>query len=390
MKIRKNIFKIYLIILLHIILTNCFYDGYGQRWLNQDNQLCEHDYCCNNSPCLITGFFVGKDFIFLGSKDGIYRSEDSGNKYKKIFPGESYDFGSEDFSLEALFINQFQVTEKKIYVASNNGLFISIDAGESYSRITTEEGLGHNIINGISIFNDTIYAATEAGLSISDDGGSNFINQTTNEGLPENKVLNISVDNNTITLITSQGLSISIDNGNTYSLIKTENIDPDFEYWDDDKERGKIINSYLNGNIIISSLKYSAYGEITLYISRDYGNSFQEMVEKYGLNLRIHNIFALENNYYLSSYNGLFISTDGSKTFSRYDEENGLGCEYISAVTEYNGVIFVITEGYTRNYYPNIEDIKIREIRRFLSISYDGGESFINKEIKLYTKANYY
>jgi hypothetical protein len=353
-------------------------DGFREKF---DNSYCDYEPCCDWNPCFKRGFFVENNKIYIANTKKIFKSENSGKSYEKIFPMPSYYFtGYYHFSSKDLVINQFQVKENNIYIASNNGLFISNNSGASFYRKTTEDGLGHNIINSIDVAGDTILAATEAGLSISNDGGTNFSNKTTNEGLIENVVLKISADGNTIAIITEQGLSVSTDNGNTFTLNKTEDFNPDFDYGDWDPNSGKILYTYVKENNIFVRLRFNEMVKPTLYFSEDNGNSFTKKAKDYGLNKTIHNIFVSNNSFYLASYNGLFISVDGGNTFSRYNEKNGLGCEYISAVTVYEDVIYALVEGYTRNFHPEHD---FEEMRRFVSISYDGGKFFTNKEIKL-------
>ena len=152
--------------------------------------------------------------IYIATKKGIAKTIDA-SFFTVIDPATL----TQD-DIKGLAINSLGV----ITVATNNGVFISIDGGATFSNKTTADGLGNNtVINVFYDKNDILYAATDGGLSISIDGGATFSNKTTADGLGGNKTYDVWADgdNNIYISLKDNGVSISTDNGVTFSTVTT-------------------------------------------------------------------------------------------------------------------------------------------------------------------------
>jgi hypothetical protein len=78
------------------------------------------------------------------------------------------------------------VVGTNIYVAGEDGLYISTNSGTSFSKKTTSDGLGSNNVYSVLVAGSTIWVGTAGGVSKSTDGGAYFTNYTTSDGLADN------------------------------------------------------------------------------------------------------------------------------------------------------------------------------------------------------------
>ena len=109
-------------------------------------------------------------YIGSGSTDGrVFRSTDAGNSWTMY---NSNLTNQEILSITAL-------SEKTLYVGTDNGVFCSRDGGESWTETNT--GIINTHIEDLVFFRNALYATTDDGIVKSADDGNSWI--PVNEGL---------------------------------------------------------------------------------------------------------------------------------------------------------------------------------------------------------------
>ncbi|MBU1923123.1 MAG: hypothetical protein KJ710_02530, partial [Candidatus Omnitrophica bacterium] len=176
--------------------------------------------------------------VFIAAETGVYKKIDSG--WKRVFVTRTeeaeYDSDSADAAESAIRpVNSIYVKDKKIFLATDSGIFTSNDKGESWSRFESG-GLLSQKINRLVILdsqtqysssavekdiafarlNNILFAATDKGIFIFND--KDEIWQALYKGMDADRASSIAVDNkNRIWAATDKGLYT----GNT-SVIASE------------------------------------------------------------------------------------------------------------------------------------------------------------------------
>jgi len=260
-------------------------------------------------------------------------------------------------------IYQVYFDGSKIYAATDGGLSISSDGGNTFVNKTTANGLGANPVTNIYVYGSMIYAftgnfssniKTQYGLSISSDGGNTFTHKTTANGLGSNLLYGLTVSNSKVYVATGQGLSISSDGG--YSFVNKTTSD------------GLGDNS--TSDVYVDGLKVYVATNGGLSVSTDGGNTFVNKTTANGLgdNL-IRRIVVNNSTMYVGTNGGLSISTDGGNTFVNKTTANGLGGNNVMGIYSNGSTIYATTK--------MLSGFSI--MGSGLSISTDGGNTFVNK-----------
>jgi len=134
------------------------------------------------------------NLIYIGSRDGIYVSKDSGNTIKKL------KSNSEVISIELQLDNP-----DVIYIASKDKVFKSIDAGENWGDITGPLEDIHRVRISRSDPN-ILYASTFNGVFRSDDYGETWVDRTGNLKAKNIQIVEIHPENPDIAFIGHSGL----------------------------------------------------------------------------------------------------------------------------------------------------------------------------------------
>ena len=112
------------------------------------------------------------NLVFLATSDGVFRSEDLGENFKKVYSVFGHEENSEDETddnddengiskIRQIIFNG--LNNKKIYLASDEGVFISLDDTKSWQRLPAA-GLISSSINSIQFINSRLFAATDKGV----------------------------------------------------------------------------------------------------------------------------------------------------------------------------------------------------------------------------------
>jgi BNR/Asp-box repeat. len=279
-------------------------DG-GSTWTNRSNV----NGLVSNS---VKSVAVLGSTIYAATDCGLAISKTGGSNWKNITTANG---------LASSTINCVLASGSNVYAATSKGLSVSTDGGSSWINYTTS---GYPV-NDIAVSGSTICAATYGGLSVSTNNGNSWTNYTTAEGLGSNFVNGVAISDSTICAATEQGVSISTDRGNTWTNFTTAN--------------GLVY--YSASRVAISgSTIYAVAGNGDLSISTNGGNSWARL-DVFG---RVRNALVSDSTVYIAG-DGIRISSDGRNSWMTYDYDNGLGSDYIYAVTVSGSTIYAATSG---------------------------------------------
>ena len=272
----------------------------------------------------ITSMLFAQGYVFVGTRDGVFRTSDSGNSWIDL-PGtnDTINYGTVRGLCEKDGIIYAGVT-----LQFNSTVYKSTDRGETWVR--SGNGLPGNLtfINSLASSGNNIIAATDEGMYYSSDNGDNWYVS----GFPVDFVEDMSASD-----------------GHVYAIRQFVGI-----YRSDDDG----VNWYLILNAVADHISMAAYNS-HVYVgsffnaciySPNYGNSW---FESYGFppESAVFGFGTVDDNMVLagtdvsSSY--IYSSTDGGSNFFPYSE--GLGpnavTEFLTASdtfmfagTDYNGV----------------------------------------------------
>ena len=138
---------------------------------------------------------VGNTVFYIGSgfADGpVLRSTDAGNSWRM------FNTGLSDQNVLSIVV----VSEKTLYVGTDNGVFRSRDGGESWMKTNT--GIINTHIEDLIFFRNALYAVTDDGIVKSADGGNSWVPM--NDGL-----------------IASDGATLTVSGGKLYTATNETN-----------------------------------------------------------------------------------------------------------------------------------------------------------------------
>jgi len=148
----------------------------------------------------------GNDYIYAATSSGLSRRINTGG-FTTV--------------LSSVSVADIFVEGTNVYVATNNGVYVSNDNGTTFSSpFQIANGLLSNNITAIFFKDGIMYAGTDSGISISTNGGLNWVSYNTgNSELPDNLIQAISVVNNFIYVGTPKGLAVTNLGGDSFTTI---------------------------------------------------------------------------------------------------------------------------------------------------------------------------
>jgi|GEM_PF-183585 len=148
---------------------------------------------------------------------GVFRSRDLGKTWERIFvtsvevgDASNTDNGIEREDTDEMFTSSERVTaitlkENKVLLGTKNGVYQSEDGGKNWLRLT-QVGLGNSEINHFFLYQDLLYAATEKGLFVFSEKEKSW--KEASSGLTEGRVTYVSGNPEALSLwaTTSKGI----------------------------------------------------------------------------------------------------------------------------------------------------------------------------------------
>ncbi|MFH1458011.1 MAG: hypothetical protein ABIG31_02445 [Candidatus Omnitrophota bacterium] len=218
--------------------------------------------------------------IYIGSSDGVFKSEDAGSSWNRIFSA-----GGRKKEVNFLFFDPTSLN--KLYAATSQGLFYSDDAAEDWRQIFTGKHSSEKECTAVAVLSSGIFLGTKKGLFMSRDMGRTWHKARGQMG--DTPILAISGYNlrpNDIFVAALDGAFKTQDAGTNWEKIFTvhpvENGDngQNGEEDGDEEERFSEIR-YISVDPDNSNEIYLATAN-GIYLSRDKGGSWEAMTG-YGL-----------------------------------------------------------------------------------------------------------
>ena len=176
------------------------------NWWQSIKPQAMHDF---NGKLAVSGntlFCIGSGFA-----DGqVFRSTDAGNSWRM------FDTGLSDQTVLSVAV----VSEKMVYVGTENGVFRSRDGGESWMEINT--GIINTHIEDLVFFRSALYAITGDGIVKSAEGGNSWV--PVNEGLVASEGGMLTVSGGKLYIATNEtNYGLNPSTSGIYSLANDEN-----------------------------------------------------------------------------------------------------------------------------------------------------------------------
>jgi hypothetical protein len=232
------------------------------------------------------------DLIYAATEKRLYRSEDHGKTWETVF----FLRGTGGV------INFTEVSGNAVFVCTDKGLFKSIDGKTGWKkifRVTDEEGANVYYI----AFKDKIYLGTGKGLFLSDDNGVSWHVNLGETGNISVKWISSSGEN--IFLATEKGVYRGTRHG--FERVFVASARESEEYVDSDNE--DVVMKDIVHNIIAHDEDIYIASETGVFISKDAGKSWFCMGTS-GLDSRQVNRILFEKGLYVSTDRGVYMLDD--------------------------------------------------------------------------------
>jgi len=266
----------------------------------------------------ITTHKQNPETIYIGSEGSLYRSEDSGNSWDRIFKVP----GSKAVNIIAVDHKNPQI----IYVATESGIFKSEDGGENWQSCPLGAGKDNVLTLAIdSGDSNSLYAGTKHDVFVSKDAGKNWTRSSS--GLSALNIRTIAqnyIDHEIIFAAADNGLFKSEDSAATWKKVFSEDA---VDYQESDE--------YIEEGLAIAPtwVSVDAFNPATVYFStkrgvfksEDSGDSWDRMTEAGLLN---HDIKNLIPSYRSRSY--IFAATEGG--IFRFSEKENIWREFCNGL----------------------------------------------------------
>ncbi len=220
------------------------------------------------------------NIIYIGSRDGIFKSEDGGGSWRSIFSARGTNRGV-NFLL-------FAFSDKNsLYAATGNGLYFSLNRGRNWNRIFKGKSYLENECTALAILPSSLYLGTKAGLFVSQDKGRSWHKETGMLG--KTSILAIAYnlkEPNSIYVAGIDGVFKSKDSGQSWETIFISHpVEDGFDEEEvaedqDEAERSSNIR-YISIGLNNPSYLYLATAR-GVYISQDKGQNW-ELLSSFGL-----------------------------------------------------------------------------------------------------------
>ncbi len=223
------------------------------------------------------------NIIYLGSKS-IYKSKDKGKSWNCVF------------SLPSMATVNFLLADKNsIYAASESGLFKSDDNGKKWHRIFKGVDEESSVLClDLDKQNNFIYIGTQSGLFRSNN---NKIWQRSSGKLSSAAIYSLKIDSHTniIYTVTDQGFFKTNDQGKSWRRTFVSSVS------EETKEKIKRLN-----DLAIDGKRIYLSGKDCLLMSKDKGETWQEIDRKRLSGADIRSLVVSNNKIYLGTNRGVF------------------------------------------------------------------------------------
>ncbi|MGB4521248.1 MAG: hypothetical protein WBI28_04890 [Candidatus Omnitrophota bacterium] len=218
--------------------------------------------------------------IYIGSRAGIFKSEDGGGSWRSIFSAKGTNRGV-NFLLFA------SDDKNSLYAATGNGLYFSSNRGRNWNRIFKGKNSFENECTGLAVLPYVIYLGTKSGLFLSKDNGRSWHKESGLLG--NNQILNIFSnlrEPDYIYIASLDGVFKTSDAGKSWERIfiahPVENTDENNEVIEDHDEPGRFSGiKYVTIDPNNLNCLYVATSK-GVYISQNKGRSW-DLLTDYGL-----------------------------------------------------------------------------------------------------------
>lgn len=178
--------------------------------------------------------------IYIGSRDGIFKSDDGGGSWRSVFSAKGTNRGVN------LLLFAFG-DKNSLYAATGNGLYQSLNRGRNWNRLFKGKNYFENECTALAILPSSLYVGTKAGLFVSQDNGRSWHKES---GIVGNShILNISYnfsEPDYIYIASLNGVFKTSDAGKNWERIfiasPTENGNETEETIDDQDEAERFSN----------------------------------------------------------------------------------------------------------------------------------------------------
>jgi photosystem II stability/assembly factor-like uncharacterized protein len=289
-----------------MIITGILIFGCGQgraEWENSSAGIKENyanivvvDAQDNNTIYAATGYFL-------------YKSKDNGKSWQEVFamPGKEN------------IINFVAVGHDAVYVATGDGLYASLSgAAGAWQKVYYGSNPAENAVNCVALDKknpDLIYVATDNGVFVSKDKAKTWKTISTGLGTLSVKYIVIEPDSKAIYIAGAERIFKSSDNGSTwknvYTMVKADTAEAGEESAEDSEETfGKISCLFISPKNPAEIYAATSKGVL---VSKNGGNEWAFMTNL-GLDpggVKYITISSDTGNIYAGAYKGVFLFDKG-------------------------------------------------------------------------------
>ena len=313
----------------------------------------------------LNGVHADAETVCAGaSKGGVQISTDGGATWTTSSPGGG-------IPISGVFVGDGIIYATSAGGATGpGGLYVSDDGGSSWTTFDMKSGLGSNTANGVYVADGKIFVATAGGLSISDDDGATWTTSTTADGLGSDGVNGVFHFAGSTYAATSAGVGVALALNGTNGTIVTNVTAAN-------GLGSNIVNDvFVRGDSIYVATQ--PVGPLTgpfcddwqggVSISHDGGSTWSNSGVADGLPSDYVNAICEDGGViYVATQDGVGISTDGGATWTASTTSDGLGSRYVYDIYATDGVVYAAC-------WEGIENVNIGGV----SISTDQGKSWQN------------
>lgn len=267
---KKNIAVVLLIIYLFVFTANIslaesFWEDIGRENLDLKTFLLDLD---------------APEIIFIGSKRGIFKSEDAGRSWRSLLliraPNREINLLVSDI-----------LKKDSLYAATGNGLYYSRNKGETWERIFRGKNHLQNDCVALGVLTQKIYLGTKGGLFFSQDKGRSWHRETGKVGnVPVSSIAYSHQEPSCIYVACIDGLFRSQDAGKSWSRIFLATGAENDKEAGDSEENSEEIERNMTINYVSCDPNNPGYIYLAtnrgVYQSKDRGESWESM-PGYGL-----------------------------------------------------------------------------------------------------------
>jgi hypothetical protein len=161
--------------------------------------------------------------VFAGTRDGIFRSDNSGAGWTKA-----------DMGASGIIVNSIAVGGNALFAGTGDGIFISTDNGNSWT--TANSGLFNVNVVSLIKYGAALFAGTEGnGIFCSFDSGTTWTKLSSCP--PNSSGQHLEAGNNGIYTLRGSGVYVSADNGATWTLTLPDLDEPNIWSFDVNGDR---------------------------------------------------------------------------------------------------------------------------------------------------------